>query len=155
MAVGVVGVLGRAVVIPVVEAQGSAIAPVQIHLLILAGKAAVLITTSPRNVLWTSAQVGFHPSVFFVFVFFRPSVCLSVFLSVCLSVGPCLSAGASWPAFCVVYFVYSSSGLPVWLSAFEPSCPTLLSICLYWRRVLLAFFNQSHVIQCTTEKFEI
>ena len=46
-----VGVLGRAVVIPVVEAQGSAIDPVQIHLLILAGKAAVLITTSPRNVL--------------------------------------------------------------------------------------------------------
>ena len=82
-------------------------------------------------------------------------VCLSFFLSVCLSVGLCLSAGASWPAFCVVYFVYSSSGLPVWLSAFEPSCPTLLSICLHWRRVLLAFFNQSLVIQCTTEKFEI
>jgi len=81
-------------------------------------------------------------------------VCLSVFLSVCLSVAPCLSACASWPAFCVVYFVYSSS-LPVWLSAFEPSCPTLLSICLHWRRVLLAFFNQSPVIQCTTEKFEI
>lgn len=46
-----VGVLGLPVAIPVVEAQGNAIAPVQIHLLILAGKAAVLITTSPRNVL--------------------------------------------------------------------------------------------------------
>ena len=51
MVVGVVGVLGRAVVIPVEEAQASAIAPAQIHLLILAGKAVVLITTSPRNVL--------------------------------------------------------------------------------------------------------
>ena len=51
MAVGVVGVLGYPVVIPVVEAQGSATAPAQIHLLILAGKAAVLITTSLRNVL--------------------------------------------------------------------------------------------------------
>ena len=51
MVVGVVGVLGRAVVIPVEEAQASVIAPAQIHLLILAGKAVVLITTSPRNVL--------------------------------------------------------------------------------------------------------
>ena len=46
-----VGVLGHPVVIPVVEAQGSATAPAQIHLLILAGKAAVLITTSLKNVL--------------------------------------------------------------------------------------------------------
>ena len=101
---------------------------------------------------------GWLPSFMFSLSLFSSVhlyVCLSFFLSVCLSVGLCLSAGASWPAFCVVYFVHSSSGLPVWLSAFEPSSPTLLSICLHWRRVLLAFFNQSHVIQCTTEKFEI
>lgn len=125
MAAGVVGVLGLPVVIPAVEARGSAIAPVQIHLLILAGKAAVLITTSPRNVLWISAQVGFHPSVFVVFVFVRPSVCLSVFLSVCLSVGLCLSACASRPAFALsILFIH--------LAFFQSGCPLLsLAVQLY------------------------